>query len=148
MVVSFLNSKNLFHYHRHSRNSFKIPFFGSKLPCGTFGILDDFIEKYQSLDQRFVQNKASTFFFRATGDSMKPTIFPEDILIVDRSIEHYEGKVCVVCFEGELLCKRVFTKKNHALLLSDNQVYKPKLIQNPENAFVWGVVVAKACDVK
>lgn len=36
----------------------------AKLSCGLFGISDDFIEKYQSLDGHFIKNKFSTFFLK------------------------------------------------------------------------------------
>ena len=61
-----------------------------------FGISDDFIEKYQSLDAKFIKNKFSTFFFEAVGDSMEPTIFEGQVLIVDRSLKDFHQKVCVI----------------------------------------------------
>ena len=78
---------------------------------GLFGIHDDFSEKYQSLDERFIKNKASTFFFKASGKAMAPLIFPDDVLIVDRSVGPVDGRVAVIAFEGELLCKRIFRFK-------------------------------------
>ena len=48
---------------------------GRKVSCGLFGLSDDFIESYQSLDERFIKNKTSSFLFEASGDSMEPTIF-------------------------------------------------------------------------
>ena len=56
---------------------------------GLFGIHDDFSEKYQSLDERFIKNKASTFFFKASGKAMAPLILPDDVLIVDRSVDRW-----------------------------------------------------------
>jgi DNA polymerase V len=124
-----------------------LPFFGASVSCGLFGITDDFIEKYQSLDSRFVKNKSSTFFFDATGHSMEPTIFPGEILVVDRSVEATNGKVCIVCFEDNLICKRVFFKKNHILLCSDNPTFKPIQINDSHSVLVWGVVIARAGDI-
>lgn len=53
---------------------------------GLFGISQDHIEDYQSLDKRFIKSRVSTFFFQASGDAMSPYIENEDILIVDRSL--------------------------------------------------------------
>ena len=120
----------------------------AKLSCGLFGISEDFIEKYQSLDQLFIKNKFSTFFFEAAGDSMEPTIFPGQILIVDRSRTDFHGKVCVICVDDKMMCKRVFVKDNCVVLKSDNQKYKDLIIENNEGLSFWGIVIANAGVVK
>jgi DNA polymerase V len=120
----------------------------AKLTCGLFGISDDFIEKYQSLDQLFVKNKFSTFFFEAAGDSMEPTIFPGQILIVDRSRQDFHGHVCVVCLDDSMICKRVFQKENIVILKSDNHKYKDIVVENNESLSFWGVVIANAGFIK
>ncbi len=124
------------------------PQFSSKLACGLFGISDDFIEKYQSLDALFIKNKHSTFFFEAAGNSMEPTIFAGDILIVDRARTDFHGRICVVCFEDKLLCKRVSKKSEGIILKSDNPQFKNIIIENNDNIQFWGVVIAHASFVK
>ncbi len=114
------------------------------LSCGLFGISEDFIEKYQSLDALFVKNKFNTYFFEADGDSMEPTIFAKQILIVDRSRSDFHGKVCVVGLEDKLICKRVFIKTNSVVLKSDNSKYKDLEVLNNENLNLWGIVIANA----
>lgn len=120
----------------------------AKLSCGLFGISDDFIEKYQSLDGHFIKNKFSTFFFEAAGDSMEPTIYEGEILIVDRSLTKFHGKVCVICFDDKIICKRVFLKEGMAILKSDNPKHKDIIIENNESLTFWGVVIAHAGFVK
>ena len=88
-----------------------VPVMGSKVPCGLFGINDDFIDGYQSLDKRFIKNKASTFLFEAEGDSMEPTIFKGDILLVDRSVEHFNTRVCRLQCPSVALVKRVVNQE-------------------------------------
>ncbi|MBD64968.1 MAG: hypothetical protein CME62_07155 [Halobacteriovoraceae bacterium] len=124
-----------------------IPKFSMKVACGLFGIQDDFIESYQSIDSRFIKNKNSTFFFEAEGDSMEPTIFRGEILLVDRSITEVQNRVCIVALEGELLCKRVVKTKNGVVLISDNPKYKDILITNAEAVEVWGVVTSRHGEV-
>ena len=121
-----------------------VPFFGSRVECGRFGISDDFIEKYQSLDARFIKNKASTFFFKASGHSMEPLIFENDILIVDRSIEAFHSKVIVVAYEGSLICKRYFKEGNQVILKSENPSCKDIRVTEEMDATVWGVVTGVA----
>ena len=126
----------------------EFPMFGVKLACGLFGISEDFIEKYQSLDIHFVKNKFSTFFLESDGDSMEPTIFPGQVIIVDRSRKDFDGKVCVVVLEDTLTCKRVFFKNGMIILKSDNPKYKDIIVQDNENILFWGLVVASAGFVK
>jgi DNA polymerase V len=126
----------------------EIPKLGRKISCGLFGISDDFIEKYQSLDSQFIKNKFSTFFFEAAGDSMEPTIYEKQILVVDRSIKDFHNKVCVVALEDKLICKRVYYKDDRIILKSDNPKYKDIIIENNESLQLWGVVIAVAGFVK
>lgn len=124
------------------------PMFGVKLSCGLFGISEDFIEKYQSLDMHFVKNKFSTFFLESDGDSMEPTIFPGQVVIVDRSRKDFNGKVCVVVLEDTLACKRVFLKDGMIILKSDNPKYTDIIVQDNQNILFWGLVIAVAGFVK
>lgn len=120
------------------------PKLSTKLTCGLFGISDDFIETYQSLDSHFIKNKSSTFFFESDGDSMEPTIFAKQVVIVDRSLKNFHKKVCVIGLEDKLMCKRVFINNDSITLKSDNPKYKDITIMNNENLLLWGVVVAVA----
>ncbi len=120
------------------------PIFLAKLSCGLFGISEDEIEDYQSLDSLFIKNRFNTFFFRAAGDSMEPTIYAGQILVVDRSKKNFSGKVCAVAFEDKIICKRVIIKNDLVILRSDNSKYKDIVIQNNESIIFWGVVVATA----
>jgi len=124
------------------------PKFLVQLSCGLFGITDDMIEKYQSLDALFIKNRFNTFFFEAAGDSMQPTIFQGEIVIVDKSKKHFTGKVCVVVYQESLMCKRVIKTNTSFILRSDNSKYKDIIIQDCEELKIWGVVIGRAGFVK
>ena len=124
------------------------PKFLSQLSCGLFGITEDMIEKYQSLDALFIKNRFNTFFFEAAGDSMQPTIFQGEIVIVDKSKKHFNGKVCVVVYQESLICKRVIKTNATFILRSDNPKYKDIVIQDCEELKIWGVVIGRAGFVK
>jgi DNA polymerase V len=126
----------------------EIPTFMAKISCGLFGISDDLIEKYQSLDSLFIKNRHNTFFFEAAGDSMQPTIYQGQVLIVDRSRKDFNGRVCAVEYEDRIVCKRVILKNESIILRSDNPKYKDIVVQNNEAVNFWGVVVAAAGYVK
>ena len=110
---------------------------------GLFGISDDYIRGAQSLDQRFIRNRTSSFLFEANSDAMEPTIFNGDILVVDRSIENVDQRVCIVSYNGEFLCKRVFKSKNSLILKSDNSKFQDINVENTDSASIWGVVTSR-----
>ena len=119
------------------------PMKGGRLECGLFGVSDDFIDHYQSLDKKLIKNRASTFFFRASSDSMSPLILEKDILVVDRSLEAIGGQVVVVAGEGHLLCKRLIHQRGKVLLRSENPDYKDIETASNGGCFsIWGVVTA------
>ncbi|MBT4760917.1 MAG: hypothetical protein HOO06_04390 [Bdellovibrionaceae bacterium] len=125
-----------------------IPFFGQRVSCGLFGISEDYIENYQSLDERFVKNKSSTFFFQAEGSSMQPLIFSDDVLIVDRSIEYMHGRVSVFSLDGDMFCKRIFKRNGKLVLSSENKKFSDIVINEEQVFHLFGVVVAIARDIQ
>lgn len=125
-----------------------VPFSSQRVSCGLFGIVNDHIESYQSLDERFVKNKASTYFFEAESDSMSPLIMEKDILIVDRALDSYPGCIVVCSLNGEMLCKRLVEQQGHLYLRSENERYKPILLQEDSEFTVFGVVRGIAREFK
>ena len=85
-----------------------LPLFMGKVSAGFPSPADDYIEKTLDLNELLVQKPAATFFARAQGNSMTGAgIFPNDILVVDRSIEPVSGKVVICAIDGELTVKRL-----------------------------------------
>ena len=115
--------------------------------CGLFNISEDHIEDYQSLDQRFIKNKSSTFFFQATGDSMEPLICTGDILVVDRSVSQFYGKIVIAYLEGQFLCKRLLKSSKGPILCSENKLHRDILVTEEMDFLVWGAVTALARDI-
>lgn len=109
---------------------------------GLFGISEDHLESYQSLDERFVKNKTSTFFFEAEGESMMPLIWPRDVLVVDRVLAPEWGRVVVVVWDEELICKRLVREGKRIILRSENSRFADLVISNERSFVLWGVVRA------
>ena len=91
-----------------------------------------------------VRHSASTFFFRIDGVSMVDADMDEgDIIIVDRSVDPYNGCKAVCFIDGEYTVKRVEIRDDGAVLLpcnSANPKFKPIPV-GPDNEFrIWGVV--------
>lgn len=103
-------------------------------------------EPHEKLDlvRLLVRHPASTFFFRIGGTSMVEADMDEgDIIIVDRSVEPYNGCSAVCFIDGEFTVKRVEMLDGRVRLMPANELndkYKPIVIE-PDNQFViWGVV--------
>lgn len=91
-----------------------------------------------------VRHSASTFFFRIDGVSMVDADMDEgDIIIVDRSVDPYNGCKAVCFIDGEYTVKRVEIRPDGAVLLPCNERntrFKPIPV-GPGNEFlIWGVV--------
>jgi DNA polymerase V len=85
-----------------------LPLFSGKVAAGFPSPADDYVEKTLDLNELLVQKPAATFFVRAQGESMLGVgIHPNDILVVDRSIEPVLGKIVICALNGELTVKRL-----------------------------------------
>ena len=88
-----------------------------------------------------VRHPSSTFFFRIGGTSMVDAEMDEgDIVIVDRSIEPYNGCSAVCFIDGEFTLKRIQRHKDYIELIAANPNFKPIRIDANSNFVVWGVV--------
>lgn len=123
-----------------------LPLYSGELACGLFGISEDFVEKYLSLDEKFTQNKASTFYVRASGDSMSPRIEDQDILIVDRSLKPLSGSIIAVFYNGTPLCKQFIQLGAKNFLSSYNKKYSDIEILESDSLEIFGVVIGLARD--
>ena len=88
-----------------------------------------------------VRHPASTFFFRVGGSSMIDAEMDEgDIIIVDRSIEPYNGCSAVCFIDGEFTVKRVERHSDHTMLIAANPKFEPIRISADNEFAIWGVV--------
>jgi DNA polymerase V len=121
--------------------SFKIPLFSSKIAAGLPTSVDDNIEDHLDLNEHLIKNPASTFFVRATGNSMiNVGIHENDILVIDRSITPTHGKIVVAAIDGQLTVKKLHIKNNELLLIPENPTYLPIKISEDNEICIWGVV--------
>lgn len=118
-----------------------VPIFSMAVQCGLFGIQDDHIESYLSLDQKFIRNKHTSFIFKMEGDSMRPHICAGDFLIVDRSLTSFMNKVVVVDIFDERMCKFLTREGNQLILRSFNPKYKDIVVTQEMDMRVFGVAI-------
>jgi len=118
-----------------------LPLFSSKVSAGFPSPADDYVEKSLDLNELLVQNPAATFFARAEGESMiNAGIFPNDILVVDRSVEAVSGKIVVCALNGELTVKRLVREQEQWLLKPENPQYPTISLLEDLELVIWGVV--------
>ncbi len=117
------------------------PVVGQRVPAGFPSPATDYIEGTLDLNEHLIKHPASTFFFRVDGLSMvEAGIFPEDILIVDRSLEPAHNKIIVAVYDGELTVKRLRIEGGNYYLCSENKDYPDICVDQELEFFVWGVV--------
>lgn len=120
----------------------KLPLYSSRPQAGFPSPGDDHIERILDINDLVVKNPASTFFVRVEGDSMIGIgIFSNDVLVVDRSITPKDGVVVVAAVYGEMVVKRLVEQGSTHVLVSENENYKPIVVSENDDCFIWGVVV-------
>ena len=88
-----------------------------------------------------VPNPPATFFIRVSGESMRDAgIFPDDILIVDRSLEATNGDVVVAAVNGEFTVKRLYKSRGVVELRPENKRFSPIRLEGDAELVIWGVV--------
>lgn len=99
------------------------------------------LEGKLDLNEHLIKNPPATFFVRVSGDSMTGAgIYPDSILVVDRSEEPKSGKIIIAVINGELTVKRLQKGKDEVQLLPENPNYLPIYITPEMDFSIWGVV--------
>ena len=123
-----------------SDDSFEFEMLG-EVRAGFPSLADEEPTEKLDLIKLLVRHPASTFFFRIGGTSMVDAEMDEgDIIIVDRSIEPYNGCSAVCFIDGEFTVKRVEHHSDHTLLIAANPKYRPIRITADNEFAIWGVV--------
>jgi DNA polymerase V len=118
------------------------PLFMAPVEAGFPSPADDYIEGQLDLNNHLIKHPAATFFVRATGESMiNAGIFPNDILIVDRSLEPTDKKVVIAVVDGELTVKRFRKVDGRVFLMPENTDYQDIELVDGMDCEIWGVVV-------
>jgi DNA polymerase V len=128
-------------YPTSSPSRLSLPLFTGKVAAGFPSPADDYVEKNLDLNELLVQKPAATFFVRAQGESMLGAgIHPNDILVVDRSLEAIPGKVVICAINGELTVKRLERVNSQWQLKAENPAFPDIVIHDELELVIWGVV--------
>ncbi|MGJ0486285.1 MAG: LexA family protein [Methylomicrobium sp.] len=119
----------------------RLPLFTGKVSAGFPSPADDYIERSLDLNELLIQHPTATFFARAQGVSMIAAgIYPNDILVIDRSIEPVPGKIVICALNGELTVKRLARDGERWILKAENPDYPDIPLHDELEMVIWGVV--------
>jgi DNA polymerase V len=118
-----------------------IPLFLERVSAGFPSPAEDYVEKSLDLNELCIQHPAATFFVRVQGESMvEAGIFPNDVLVVDRSLQAKHGDIIIASLESEMTVKQLHLKPIPVRLLPRNPAYQPIIIEGDMVMEVFGVV--------
>ncbi|MCQ2380382.1 MAG: translesion error-prone DNA polymerase V autoproteolytic subunit [Victivallaceae bacterium] len=119
------------------------PLMSSPVSCGFPAPAGTDVDSPLDLNRLLVRKPAATYFVRCEGDSMIGAgIRPGDILVVDRSLDPFDGAVVVACVDGEFTVKRFRNGDGAVRLEPANPAYKPMTFGEGRELRVFGVVTA------
>lgn len=117
-----------------------VPLFGL-IPCGFPSPATEYVENNLNLHDYVVKKPAATYFMRAQGDSMIGLgIYPDDLLVIDRSITPRNGHIVVAQTDGAYALKQLRIINSIPYLYSANDKYKPIAIRNLDEFSIFGVL--------
>ena len=119
-----------------------IPLFMVRVSAGFPSPAQDYVEQTLDLNELCIKHPAATFFVRAEGDSMvEAGIYPNDILVVDRSLQAVHGDIVIASVHGELTVKELELIPT-ARLIPRNKAYQPIEIPEGADLEIFGVVTS------
>jgi DNA polymerase V len=125
---------------QHAIKNIEMPMLG-EVQCGFPSPATDYIEANLNLHEFLIKKPAATFFMKAKGDSMIGAgVYPDDLLIVDRSITARSSHLVVASIHGEFTLKRLAKIGNKILLMPENSKYKNLEITEESDLQIFGVV--------
>jgi DNA polymerase V len=121
-----------------------LPFADGGVRAGFPSPAQDYVDRTLDLNKELIEHPAATFYSKVVGDSMIDAgICPEDLLVIDRSIDPYDGCTAVCFLNGEFTVKELDLSKrasNVIRLVPHNPNYQPIVISESDQFEIWGVV--------
>ncbi len=117
------------------------PLMASKIQAGFPSPAQDYVEGRLDLNEYMIAHPAATFFVRVDGYSMVGAgIMPDDILVVDRSLDATSKRIVIAILDGELTVKRLIIENDVYFLVPENGDYPTIQISEGMDFSIWGVV--------
>lgn len=119
----------------------ELPLSGERVAAGFPSPAEDYASIILDLNKELIKNPASTFYARVSGLSMvEEGINDGDLLVIDKSIEPYDGCLAVCFIDGEFTLKRFEKHNGYGLLVPANKEFKAIKVTADNDFCIWGVV--------
>ncbi len=125
---------------RNDRSKLILPLATECISAGFPSPADDYIDIGIDLNDHLIQHPSSTFFLRVSGQSMTGAgIQNGDLLVVDRSLNAYPGRIVVAILDGEFTLKRLIKSHGVLYLKADHPNYPLLDLRQYGDVQIWGV---------
>lgn len=144
-VIELHKSKVLTFFKPDLSGELKMPFADNGIKAGFPSPAQDFMGENIDLDKIIVKHPFETFYAKVEGDSMKDAgIHDGDIVVIDRSLPHEDGKIYVCYIDGDFTIKRMKIDKESKTvwLVAENPAYEPIKVTEDDDFLVWGRVIS------
>ena len=119
------------------------PLMQTAVSCGFPSPAEHYIDSALDLNELLVQKPAATYFVRAAGDSMiNAGIAPGDILVVDRSLEPFDGCIVIAAVDNEFTVKYYCRNRQEVYLEPANAAYSNIYFSEGMSLQIFGVVTS------
>lgn len=128
-------------FNPEDNGSMEIPYSDNRVSAGFPSPAEHTSTIKLDLNKELIKNPASTFYARVKGVSMiDDGIDDGDLLVIDKSIEPYNGCLAVCYIDGEFTVKRFEKHSGYCMLIPANKDYTPIKITSENEFIIWGVV--------
>lgn len=105
--------------------------------------LDEFKKEFISIPKKLLPNSYEVLeVVGIHGDSMEPTFFEDDLIVVDKDRkEIINNRIYVILYENELFIKRVFRLPHGKIILKSDNAFYPDIEIQTDNFKIIGQVV-------
>jgi DNA polymerase V len=122
-------------------NGLEFPLAEDRVAAGFPSPAEDYASLNLDLNKELIRNPASTFYARVSGLSMVDEgINDGDLLVIDKSIEPYDGCLAVCYIDGEFTLKRFEKHKDYGMLVPANKDFKTIKVTAENDFCIWGIV--------
>ncbi len=121
-----------------------LPYADGGVRAGFPSPAQDYMDRTLDLNKELISHPASTFYCRVVGESMIDAgIHPDDILVIDRSVDPTDGCTAVCFLNGEFTVKDLdLSQRASGLirLIPHNPSFPIIEVHTEDNFEIWGVV--------
>ena len=119
------------------------PLMATTAACGFPSPAEQYIDSPLDLNSLLIRQPAATYFVRAAGDSMIGAgIFPGDILVVDRSLDIFDGAIVIASVDNDFTVKYFRRDEKGIRLEPANPAYPVINLAAEEELRLFGIVTA------